>query len=115
MGVEPCARVGWFASRISDLVATVVIAEPAVAQLDELNRRLDLPGTTRARVKSSLEGLATFPLLGRALAGRWQGFRFVLGPWPWMLLIYEFDEVGNQVGIVTIQDSRSAQAATTEE
>lgn len=93
-------------------MATVVIAEPAAAQLDQLIRRLDLPGSTRARVRARLEPVAAFPLLGRALAGRWEGFRFVLGPWPWMLLVYEYDEATDRVGVVTIQDARSARAAT---
>jgi hypothetical protein len=62
----------------------------------------------------SLEPLAAFPLLGPALTGRWQGFRFVLGPWPWMLIVYTYDEAHDQVSIVTIQDARSARTATTE-
>ncbi len=50
--------------------------------------------------------------MGSKLGGRWQGFRFILGPWSWMIVVYEFDETKDQVGVVAIQDSRSARAAT---
>jgi plasmid stabilization system protein ParE len=93
-------------------VAPVVLSEPAVASLDRLIVTLSLPARTRARVRGSLEPLASFPLIGSKLRGRWHGFRFILGPWPWMLLVYEYDETRDEVGVVTIQDSRSARAAT---
>jgi hypothetical protein len=56
--------------------------------------------------------LAGFPRLGPGLMGRWHGFRFILGPWPWMLLVYVYDSALEQVAVVTIQNSRSARAAT---
>lgn len=84
-----------------------------MARLEELIVTHSLPATTRARVRASLEPLASFPLIGSQLVGRWQGFRFILGPWPWMLLVYEYDEAKDLVGVATIQDSRSANAATT--
>ena len=94
-------------------MATVVVAEPAIARLEELIVTHRLPATTRARVRASLEPLATFPQIGSKLVGRWQGFRFILGPWPWMLLVYEYDEANDLVGVTTIQDSRSRAAAPT--
>jgi hypothetical protein len=72
-----------------------------------------LPASTPDRVRAALAPLAEFPHLGPALGGKWQGFRFVLGPWPWMLLVYVWDEGNGEVSVVTIQDSRSASAATT--
>ncbi len=95
-------------------MATVVLAESAVADLDALIATHSLPGNTRERVRTSLQSLATFPLLGPALSGAWQGFRFVLGPWPWMLLVYVYDGEVGQVAVVTIQDARSARAAPSE-
>jgi hypothetical protein len=95
-------------------VARVVVAESAQADLNALILSHSLPASTRARVRTSLLPLANFPLLGPALTGRWQGFRFVLGPWPWMLLVYTYDGAADQVSVVTIQDSRSARAATSE-
>ena len=93
-------------------MATVVLALSAVADLDGLIVTHSLPATTRRRVRASLEPLAAFPMLGPALAGRWHGFRFILGPWPWMLLVYVYDAGTDQVSVVTIQDARSARAAT---
>lgn len=95
-------------------MATVVLTESAVADLGNLIVPQGFPATTRQRVRTALEPLAAFPMLGPALTGRWQGFRFILGPWPWMLLIYVYDERPDQVSVVTIQDARSARAATSQ-
>ncbi len=93
-------------------MATVVVADRARVDLNELILTHSLPASTRDRIRTSLGPLAAFPLLGPALTGRWRGLRFILGPWPWMLLVYEFDEAREQISVVTIQDSRSARAAT---
>jgi hypothetical protein len=92
-------------------VARVVVTEAAQADLRAMILTHSLPASTTDRVRATLATLDGFPQLGPALAGRWQGFRFVLGPWPWMLLIYVWDAEGDQVSIVTIQDARSAGAA----
>jgi hypothetical protein len=93
-------------------VASVELAATAVDDLDALIRTHSLPGDTRARVARSLRPLATFPLLGPALTDRWDGFRFVLGPWRWLLLIYVFLEEEDRVVVVTVQDARGSTAAT---
>ncbi len=95
-------------------MASVVLEPTAVADLDRLIRTHSLPATTRERAKSSLRQLATFPLLGAPLAGRWEGFRFIPGPWPWVLLIHVYDPEVDQVSVVTIQDSRSAESVTSQ-
>jgi len=93
-------------------MARVVVAESAVADLDRLITMNSLPAGTRDRVRESLRPLATFPRLGPALVGPWAGFRFVLGPWAWMLVVYVYDDTADQVGIVAIQDARAATSAT---
>lgn len=93
-------------------MATVVVTPTAVADLDRLTRTLSLPPTTQARVRASLQALSNFPSLGAPLAGRWAGYRFALGPWRWMLIVYVYDEAADRVAIVTIQDARSSDAAT---
>ena len=95
-------------------MAVVAFARTAVADLDRLIETRGLPGTTRDRVRSSAATLATFPLLGSRLTGDWHGFRFILGPWSWMLLVYDYDEVADRVSIVTIQDAPSAASATSQ-
>lgn len=93
-------------------MARVELAHVAVEDLDRLIAVLSLPADTRERVRRSLEPLGEFPRLGPELTGRWQGTRFVLGPWRWMLLVYEHIESEDRVVVLTIQDARSSSAAT---
>jgi plasmid stabilization system protein ParE len=93
-------------------LARVELTKAAVEDLDRLIAVLSLPTDTRDRVRRSLEPLAAFPRLGPELVGRWQGLRFLLGPWRWMLLVYEYNEDEDRVVILTIQDARSTSAAT---
>jgi hypothetical protein len=91
---------------------SVEVAAAAVEDLDRLITTHSLPADTRQRVARSLRGLERFPLLGVELGGRWEGFRFVLGPWRWLLLVYVYLETEDRVVVVTIQDARSSTAAT---
>jgi hypothetical protein len=93
-------------------VARVVVAPAAVEDLDRLIRSHSLPADTRDRVRRSLRPLERHPLLGAALGGRWEGFRFLLGPWRWMIVVYVVDEVDDRVAIVTFQDGRTSTAST---
>jgi hypothetical protein len=93
-------------------VARVELAVTAVEDLAGLIRTHSLPANTRARVVRSLRALERFPLMGPALSGRWEGFRFLLGPWRWLVLVYVFIESEDRVVVVTIQDARSSTAAT---
>lgn len=93
-------------------MACVVVTPTAEADLDCLIRTHSLPTTTRDRVRRSIEPLADFPELGGRLEGRWSAFRFILGPWRWMIIVYRFDHDTERVSVVTIQDGRSSKAAT---
>ena len=93
-------------------MARVELAHVAVEDLGRLIAVLSLPADTRERVRRSLEPLGEFPRLGPELTGRWQGTRFVLGPWRWMLLVYEHIESEDRVVVLTIQDARSSSAST---
>ena len=94
-------------------MATVVVTATAERNLRELIESRSLPESTEERVWSSMEPLRRFPLLGPALSGRWAGFRYVLGPWRWLLVVYRYDEGLDRVEIVTIQDARAARSPTT--
>ena len=94
-------------------MARVVITPRAVADLHELTAGLGLPANALVRVQRSLRMLERFPLAGRALTGRWEGMRFVIGPWPWMILVYVHDSDGNAVYVVAVHDGRGASSATT--
>ena len=95
-------------------MARVEFAVAAVEDLEDLIRTHSLPADTRVRVVRSLRSLVQFPKIGPALTGRWEGFRFILGPWRWLILVYVYDEAEDRVVVVTIQDARSSTAATSE-
>lgn len=90
-----------------------LVASPAAA--DALARLVvthSLPADTKARFRRSIEPLAQFPLLGRSLSGDFEGLRFVLGPWRWMVVVYEHDPDADVVNILTVEDARSSAAPT---
>jgi hypothetical protein len=95
-------------------VPRVELTAAAVADLDRLIRTHSLPLDTKRRVKRSLVPLRRFPRLGPELTGRWRDFRFLLGPWRWMLVVYIFIEDDDRAVVVTIQDARLSNAATAE-
>jgi plasmid stabilization system protein ParE len=95
-------------------VAQVELARAAVADLERLVLTHSLPRDTPERVRGTLRPLERFPRLGPELTGRWEGLRFLLGPWRWMLLVYIYDENRDRVVVVTIQDARTSPAATSE-
>jgi plasmid stabilization system protein ParE len=93
-------------------MARVEVALAAVEDLDRLIRVLSLPRNTRERVRRTLRPLARFPRLGPELHGRWTGFRFLLGPRRWMLMVYAYVEGEDRVIVVTIQDARAGDSPT---
>jgi hypothetical protein len=40
--------------------------------------------------------------------------RYVLGPWPWLLIVYEFREAQDQLMVLGMFDARSATSPTNE-
>jgi plasmid stabilization system protein ParE len=93
-------------------VPRVIVTPRAVEDLRDLVRGLGLPESTLPRVRRSLRILESFPLAGRALVGRWDGVRFLIGPWPWMILLYLHDVDHDAVYVVAVHDGRSSTAAT---
>ena len=94
-------------------MARVELSAAASEDLERLIHTHSLPANTKERVKRSLQPLGRFPLLGAALEGRWSSFRFVLGPWRWMVVVYVYVETDDRVVVLTIQDGRSSQAPST--
>lgn len=93
-------------------MAQVIVTPRAERDVEEAISNLGLPADTWARIARSLRVVETFPLAGRELEGRWAPTRFVVGPWPWMILLYRYDEPADRVYVVTVQDARSAGSAT---
>jgi plasmid stabilization system protein ParE len=92
-------------------MARVELAAAAVEDLDDLIRTHSLPPDTRARIARSLRSLERFPRIGPALIGPWEGFRFILGPWRWLILVYVYLQAEDRVVVVTVRDARSPTAA----
>jgi len=95
-------------------LAKVVVTPTAAEDLRRLIESHSLPADTISRFKRAVEPLALFPRMGGPLEDRWAPLRFVLGPWRWMIVVYTFDEQEDRVAIVTVQDGRSARAATSD-
>ena len=92
-------------------MARVELSAAAVEDIERLIRPHSLPAETRQRLKHTLLPLQRFPLFGVLLEGRWSGYRFVLGPWRWMIVVYAYIEE-DRVVIVTVQDGRSSRFAS---
>ena len=93
-------------------MARVIVTPRAVDDLRGLIDTLGLPAGTLRRVQLSLRILERFPLAGRALFGPWEGTRFLIGPWPWMVMVYIHDEDDDAVYVVAVHDGRNSTAAT---
>ena len=89
-------------------MASVELSRVAAEDLERLIHTHSLPPDTKERVRNSLSPLAQFPKMGAELGGRWAGFRFLLGPWRWLLLVYVIRDEHERVIVVTIQDARSS-------
>ncbi|HEV7162443.1 MAG TPA: type II toxin-antitoxin system RelE/ParE family toxin [Solirubrobacteraceae bacterium] len=93
-------------------MAGVELSLAASERLDRMIVTHSLPANTRLRVGRSLLTLARFPSMGRRLEGEWSGFRFILGPWRWLLIVYVYDDTAERVLVVNFQDARSSSAVT---
>jgi hypothetical protein len=56
--------------------------------------------------------LKTFPLAGRRLTGRSRAFRLIVGPWPWLLVIYVYEEAADTVIVVAVHHALTGVSAT---
>ena len=52
--------------------------------------------------------LEEFPELGAPLGGSFEGRRFLLGPWRWMIVVYRFDSQRDLVAVLAIVDGRTS-------
>lgn len=91
-------------------MAELTVALRAVEDVARLIVTHSLPADTPARVTRSLGPLADFPLMGSPVERT--PYRFLLGPWRWMLLVYVHDEDLDRVTVIGIEDARSASAVS---
>lgn len=85
-------------------------SEAAPAGLERLRLTHTLPAETRQRVESSARPLARFPRLGPELRALDDGseLRFLIGPWPWLVIVYLYAEAEDLVVVVSVEDGRAA-------
>lgn len=88
-------------------MAHLIVSAQAREDLARLLVSHGLPPGTRRRIELSVEHLRFAPQAGQALSGDWEGFRYVLGPWRWMVIVYRYWEEVDAVAIVAIFDGRS--------
>lgn len=69
---------------------------------------LELPADCWSRIARALRVLETFPLAGPRLEGQLASNRYVIGPWPWMILVYRYEEKLDQVIVLAMADARSS-------
>lgn len=91
-------------------MSRVIVTPRARRDVDEAIAALNLPADAWTRVAESLRVLEAFPLAGPILQGRWSPARFVLGPWSWMVLLYDYNEASGRVFVIAMHDARSAAA-----
>jgi plasmid stabilization system protein ParE len=94
-------------------VAKLLVSPTAADALAQLILTHSLPADTKDRFKRSVAPLAEFPRLGRELEGAgFDGMRFLLGPWRWLVIVYSYDLDADEVWILTVEDARSSAAVT---
>lgn len=91
-------------------------SEQALVGLERLRLTHSLPPDTRDRVESSAEPLSRFPRFGPELRERPDRgeLRFLIGPWPWLVIVYLYLESEDRVVLVSVEDGRAATASITD-
>lgn len=92
-------------------------SERSLFELDQLILSHNLPTDTRDRVEDSAWPLAQFPRFGPAIRSEPDGaeLRFLIGPWPWLVIVYVYLQPANRVVVASVEDGRSATATITRE
>jgi plasmid stabilization system protein ParE len=85
----------------------------ALSDLDQLVVSHTLPADTRERIESSARPLARFPRLGPEIRLLPDGgeLRFLIGPWPWLVIVYLYVAGDDRAVVVAIEDGRAATSA----
>ena len=91
-------------------MARIELSDEAVEDLERLMATHLLPADTKQRLTSSLRPLARFPRLGVEIGERRPSYRFLIGPWPWLVVIYGYIEQEDRVVVLSIEDGRSSRS-----
>jgi plasmid stabilization system protein ParE len=87
-------------------------SERARTQVEQLVLSHSLLSDTGARIEASAQPLARFPRFGPEIKGVAEGgeLRFLIGPWPWLVIVYLYLASEERVVIVSVEDGRGASA-----
>jgi plasmid stabilization system protein ParE len=86
-------------------------SEQSLLGLEQLRLTHSLSADSRTRIEQSAGPLAQFPRLGPELQSRPEGeLRFLIGPWPWLVIVYLYRPNEDRLVIVSIEDGRAAAA-----
>lgn len=90
-------------------------SESALVSLERLRLTHSLPRDTRDRIEASSRRLSLFPRLGPELRILDDGaeLRFLIGPWPWLVIVYLYIEAESRDAVISIEDGRAATATIT--
>lgn len=84
-------------------------SEQALSALERLVLTHSLPPDTRDRIEASAQPLRRFPLIGPEIRAVADGsLRFLIGPWPWLVIVYLYIETDERAVIVSVEDGRAA-------
>jgi plasmid stabilization system protein ParE len=91
-------------------------SDQALSHLERLVLTHNLPPDARERIEASTQPLRRFPLIGPEIRAAADGsLRFLIGPWPWLVIIYLYIEADERAVIVSVEDGRAATATLTRE
>ncbi len=93
-------------------MGAIEVTRLAGEDLDRLIDTRSLPEDARERVRRSLLTLEEFPLAGKTLSGVWRGCRALVGPWHWLIVVYDYIETEGRVVVIAFHDARTSDAAT---
>jgi plasmid stabilization system protein ParE len=86
----------------------VVVSLDAQRDLRQLAATRNLPTDTLDRVRALIQPLREFPDLGPSLRRPFDGRRFLLGPWRWMVIVYRHYPEMDLLAIVSVVDARTS-------
>ncbi len=95
-------------------MSEIVLTRETSRDLERLIRTHSLPPQTPRRVRRSLEILREFAAAGVGLRGRWKSYRFLVGPWRWMIFVYRYDPDRDAAIVLRVFDGRSESSPTGE-
>lgn len=88
------------------------VSDAAWSSLEHLAESRSLPSGAKERALEIAEHLGQYPQMGSPLPHAHHDLRYLLGPWPRMILVYAYSTDEDVVTLIGVEDSRQADAVT---